>query len=64
MEAKVTFDITASGSILNPRISKSSGDRVFDESVLEAFRRVKSIGPTPNGKSDTWTVTFRMKDLG
>jgi TonB family protein len=63
MEAKVTFDITASGAILNPRISKSSGDREFDESVLEAFRRVRSIGPTPNGKADTWTVTFRMKDL-
>ncbi len=62
MEAKVTFDITASGSILNPRISKSSGDRAFDDSVIEAFRRVKSIGPTPNGKADTWTVTFRMKD--
>jgi TonB family protein len=62
LEAKVTFDITASGSILNPKISKSSGDRAFDESVLEAFRRVKSIGPTPNGKADTWTVTFRMKD--
>jgi colicin import membrane protein len=63
MEAKVTFDITASGSILNPHISKSSGDRAFDESVIEAFRRVKSIGPTPNGKADTWTVTFRMKDM-
>jgi TonB family protein len=63
MEAKVTFDITSSGSILNPRISKSSGDRAFDESVIEAFRRVKSIGPTPNGKSETWTVTFRMKDM-
>lgn len=62
MEAKVTFDITASGSILNPRISKSSGDRAFDDSVIEAFRRVKSIGPTPDGKADTWTVTFRMKD--
>jgi colicin import membrane protein len=58
LEAKVTFDITAGGSILNPRISKSSGNRDFDESVLEAFRRVKSIGPTPNGKADTWTVTF------
>lgn len=63
MEAKVTFDITANGSILNPRISKSSGDRAFDDSVIEAFRRVKSIGPTPDGKADTWTVTFRMKDL-
>lgn len=63
MEAKVTFDITANGSILNPRISKSSGDRAFDDSVIEAFRRVKSIGPTPDGKADTWTVTFRMKDM-
>ena len=62
LETKVTFDITASGNILNPRISHSSGDKDFDESVLEAFRKVRSIGPTPNGKSDTWTVTFRMKD--
>ncbi|HEY4249053.1 MAG TPA: TonB family protein [Lacunisphaera sp.] len=64
LEAKVTFDITAGGSILNPRISKSSGDKSFDDSVIEAFRRVKSIGPTPDGKADTWTVTFRMKDTG
>ena len=64
LEAKVTFDITAAGSILNPRISKSSGDTAFDDSVIEAFRRVKSIGPTPNGKADTWTVTFRMPDPG
>jgi colicin import membrane protein len=64
LEARVTFDITAGGSILNPRISKSSGDKSFDDSVIEAFHRVKSIGPTPDGKSDTWTVTFRMKDTG
>lgn len=62
LEAKVTFDITASGHILNPRISRSSGDKEFDESVLEAFRNVRSIGPTPSGKSDTWTVTFRMRE--
>ena len=62
LAAQVTFDITAGGHILNPRISKSSGDKDFDESVLDAFRRVRSIGPTPNGKSDTWTVTFRMRD--
>lgn len=62
LEARVTFDITASGAILNPRISKSSGDKTFDESVLDAFRRVGSIGPTPNRRSDTWTVTFRMKE--
>ena len=62
LKTQVTFDITASGALLNPRISKSSGDRAFDEAVLEAFRHVKNIGPTPNGKSDTITLTFRMKD--
>jgi len=64
LETKVTFDITASGAILNPRITKSSGNREFDESVLDAFRRMRSIGPTPNHRPDTWTVTFKMKDDG
>ena len=62
LETKVTFDITASGAILNPKISKSSGNREFDESVLDAFRRMRSIGPTPNRRPDTWTVTFKMRD--
>ena len=62
LETKVRFDITASGAILNPRIVKSSGNREFDESVLEAFRNMRSIGPTPNRRPDTWTVTFKMRD--
>lgn len=62
LEARVTFDITASGAILNPRISKSSGDKDFDASVIDAFLRMRSIGPTPNRRSDQWTVTFRMRD--
>lgn len=62
LEVRVTFDITGSGHILNPRIARSSGDKDFDESVLEAFRKVRSIGPTPDGKSDTWTVRFRMSE--
>lgn len=62
LETRVTFDITASGAILNPRISKTSGNRDFDESVLDAFRRMRSIGPTPTRRPDTWTVTFRMRD--
>jgi TonB family protein len=62
LEAKVTFDITASGAILNPRITKSSGDKEFDRSVIDAFLRMRSIGPTPNRRSDTWTVTFKMRD--
>ncbi len=62
LETKVTFDITASGAILNPRISKSSGDKTFDDSVLEAFLRMRSIGPTPDHRSATWSVTFKMRD--
>lgn len=62
LETKVRFDITASGAILNPQIVKSSGNREFDESVLDAFRRMRSIGPTPNRRPDTWTVTFKMRD--
>ena len=62
LETKVTFDITASGAILSPRISKSSGNREFDDSVLDAFRRMRSIGPTPTRRPDTWTVTFRMQE--
>ncbi len=62
LETRVTFDIAANGTITSPRIAHSSGNREFDESVLEAFRRVRPIGPTPNGKADTWTVTFRMKE--
>ena len=62
LETKVTFDITASGAILNPRISKSSGDKAFDNSVLEAFLRMRSIGPTPDHRSATWSVTFKMRD--
>lgn len=64
LAADVTFDITANGTILRPRISRSSGDRVFDESVLDAFRRVRPIGPTPNRQAATWTVTFKMRDDG
>lgn len=62
LEAKVTFEITASGAILNPRITKSSGDKEFDQSVIEAFLRMRSVGPTPNRRGDTWTVTFKMRD--
>ena len=62
LETRVTFDITASGAILNPRIIHSSGNAEYDQSVLAAFRKVRSIGPTPLGKADTWTLLFRMRD--
>lgn len=62
LSAKVTFDLTASGAVLNARITKSSGNRDFDAAVLEAFSRVRSIGPTPNRRPHTLTITFKMSE--
>ncbi len=62
LQTQVTFDITASGAIMNPRIKKSSGNKEFDRSVIEAFLRVRSVGPMPTRRPDTVTVTFKMKD--
>ncbi len=62
LEAKVEFRIAADGTLSSAKIVDSSGSEEFDRSVLEAVARVRSIGPTPNGKSDVWVVTFRMKE--
>lgn len=62
LEAKVEFRIAADGTLSSVKIVDSSGSAEFDRSVLEAFARVRSIGPTPNGKSDVWVVTFKMKE--
>lgn len=62
LEAKVEFRIAADGTLSSAKIVDSSGSPEFDRSVLEAVARVRSIGPTPNGKSDVWVVTFRMKE--
>ncbi len=62
LEAKVQFRIAADGTISAVKIIDSSGSAEFDRSVLEAFARVRSIGPTPNGQSDTWVVTFKMRE--
>ena len=64
LNAKVRFSIAANGTLSNVRIIASSGSREFDQSVLEAFAKVRSIGATPNGKGDVWEVTFKMREDG
>lgn len=41
--AVVSFDITNDGTLLNPRISTSSGSSVYDQSCLDAVRRTKRV---------------------
>ena len=62
LEADVEFLIAADGTISRVQIIRSSGNTDFDLSCLEAFKRMGSVGPKPDGKSDTWQVTFRMKE--
>ena len=57
---RVVFDVSEGGRITNVRIRSSSGNGTFDQSVLSAFRRVGAVGPPPDGRSHTFTLTFRM----
>jgi colicin import membrane protein len=61
LNAEVQFTIAANGAIAGVRIVRSSGNADFDQSVLEAFSRVKM--PTrPDGKTDVQRLTFRIKE--
>jgi colicin import membrane protein len=62
MKADVEYLVAADGTVSNVSISQSSGSAEFDQSCIEAFIRMGSIGPTPDGKSHTWITTFRMVD--
>jgi len=60
--ATVIFDVSSSGRITNARLKPGSGNPAFDQSVLAAFRKVVSAGPTPTGQGHSFTMTFRMTD--
>lgn len=60
--AVVEFDVAADGRFSNIRIAKSSGNVEFDESVLDAFRSVVSVGPPPDGRPKQFRLTFRLAD--
>jgi colicin import membrane protein len=62
LSTDVEFLIAADGTISRVRIERSSGNAAFDESCIDAFRRMGSVGPKPDGKSVTWILTFRMKE--
>jgi TonB family protein len=60
--AEVVFDVSATGRITNVRLQPGSGNSAFDQSVLGAFRRVTSAGPTPTGQAHSFSLPFRMQD--
>ena len=60
--AKVSFFLAVDGSITAVRVTKSSGDADYDQSVLDAFRKVRSIGAVPGAKSGTYEINFKMTE--
>ncbi len=60
--AKVSFHLAADGSISRVKIVKTSGSQEYDQSVLDAFSRVRSIGAVPGGKSGTYVINFKMTE--
>lgn len=60
--AKVRFKVSSSGQIYALEFVRSSGNEIFDEAVRDAFARVGSAGPTPNGGSYTPSLTFTLKE--
>jgi TonB family protein len=62
ISAKVELFVAADGSISHARITTSSGNAEFDRSVIEACQHTRSIGPRPDGKSETVSFTFKMRE--
>ena len=62
LSAEVEFFVSATGEISDVQISRSSGNRDFDQSVLEAFKKITWPSARPDHKTDQWLLTFRMKE--
>ena len=62
LSAKLEFFVAADGGLSHVRIVRSSGNADFDRSVLEACEHTHSIGPRPDGRSETVQMTFKMRE--
>lgn len=61
LNAEVQFTLTAGGTITGVRIVRSSGNSEFDQSVLDAFARVR-MPARPDKDTDVQRLTFRIKE--
>lgn len=62
LSAEVSFTVSPNGTISNARITRSSGDAAFDQSVLNAFVRMGRFQPTPDQRSYPLRVPFRVSE--
>jgi colicin import membrane protein len=67
LEAVVRFRIAADGQIFDVRITRSSGDSAYDESVLRAVRAINPLSPPPEAYRKEFSdveYTFTPENMG
>jgi colicin import membrane protein len=62
LSARVEFFVAADGSVSRVRIVGPSGNSDFDRSVIEAVEHTRAVGPRPDGRSESVTMTIKMSD--
>lgn len=64
LACKVSFYVSADGTISRVHIARSSGNSAFDQSVIEAFNKTGGVGPRPDHRGDEQIVEFSMREEG
>lgn len=59
--AEVAISVTPDGK-LSARIVKSSGNALFDQSVLDAVKRISPMHAPPSGKAEVFTLGLSTRD--
>lgn len=60
-EVRLSFRVSTTGSLISPKIARSSGNPSLDRLVLEVARRAGNFGPPPGGQlSSALEIPFRV----
>jgi len=62
LSSEIEFFCAADGTLSRIKVVRSSGNEEFDQSVVEAFRRVKGIGARPDGQGETLVLEFKARE--
>ena len=61
LETKIEVDLGPTGEVLGTRITQSSGNPWYDESVERAIRKASPLPAPP--EADAWPFSFKPSDL-
>ena len=60
LELTVSFTVRGDGELANVQITKSSGNSVFDASIMKVFYLIKRFNQTPTGASEVFSMAFKI----